>query len=237
MNPDRFDRSREADRFDKARRRLLDEIAADARDTAGWTGRAAFSAVTMAAIERVPRHAFVRPEDASAAYANRPQSIGCGQTISQPYIVALMTDLLDLEGGERVLEIGTGSGYQAAVLAETGAEVFSLETVERLAKPARARLDELGYDRVRTRVGDGYLGWPEEGPFDGILVTAAPERVPAALIDQLKPMGRMVVPIGRPHQHQMLTLVRKDLGGTVSADAVLPVAFVPMVAGRPRDLD
>ena len=210
---------------------MLQEIEADAADTANWTGRAAFSGSTMAAMAAVQRHRFVLPEHLVAAYVNRPQSIGDGQTISQPYIVALMTDLLDLGGDEKVLEIGTGSGYQAAVLAEVLAAgaVFTIETVEALANKAGSRLKDLGYENVTIRHGDGFLGWPEQPPFDSILVAAAPERIPEILVGQLRPGGRMVVPIGRAHETQMLCLVRKSKTGAVKIDKLLPVAFVPMV--------
>lgn len=210
---------------------MLREIEADAADTANWTGRAKFSEATMAAMAAVPRHRFVLLEHQPAAYVNRPQSIGYGQTISQPYIVALMTDMLELVGDEKVLEIGAGSGYQAAVLSEVlgSGSVFTIEIVKALADRARARLKELGYKNITTRHGDGFLGWPKEAPFDAILVTAAPERIPEALVEQLKPGGRMAVPIGRAHDRQTLCLVRKDKAGKVTVDAVLPVAFVPMV--------
>ncbi|MEP2544047.1 MAG: protein-L-isoaspartate(D-aspartate) O-methyltransferase, partial [Alphaproteobacteria bacterium] len=158
-----------------------------------------------------------------------------GQTISQPYIVALMTDLLDLDGTEKVLEIGTGSGYQAAVLAHAAARVFTIEVVAELGRAAAERLKALHYGNVFVRIGDGYQGWPEEAPFDAIIVTAAPERIPEALIAQLRPGGRMIVPIGRAHDRQTLTLVVKDLDGKVTVDSVLPVAFVPMVKGKQPD--
>lgn len=222
----------EDDPFAEKRRRLLDEIAQDARDTAFWTGREAFSDTTMAAMAAVPRHEFVQGGDEVVAYINRPQPIGHGQTISQPYIVALMTDLLDLDGTEKVLEIGTGSGYQAAVLAHAAARVFTVEVVEDLGRAAADRLAGLRYGNVFTRIGDGYRGWPEEAPFDAIMVTAAPERMPEELIRQLRPGGRMIVPIGRAHDRQTLTLVVKGMDGTVTADSVLPVAFVPMVKGK-----
>jgi len=223
------------ERLEKARQRLLREIAYDARDTASWTGRRVFSERVMTAMESVPRHEFVRPEDRVAAYVNRPQRIGHGQTISQPYIVALMTDLLDLEGDETILEIGAGCGYQAAVLATVaeGGHVYSIETVEALAEGARKRLDRLGYSNIDVRSGDGYGGWPEEAPFDAVIVTAAPERIPETLVEQMKPGGRMVIPIGRAHSRQMLILLRKDRRGRVSSDKVLPVAFVPLVPREP----
>ncbi len=220
----------------KARERLLAEIEANARETANWTGRPRFSDAVMAAMAHVPRHEFVRPDDVTVAYANRPQPIGHGQTISQPYIVALMSDLLDIEEGGRVLEIGTGSGYQTAVLAELGANVFSMEAVDALTGPARDRLQRLGYDTVRVITGDGFDGWPIEDPpvtpFDAIIVTAAPERTPEALVEQLAPGGRMVIPLGRVRETQFLTLVAKDEVGKVTEQGMLPVAFVPMVIPR-----
>jgi len=218
--------------LERSHHRLLREIERDALETQRWTGRARFSERTMAAMAKVPRHKFVRPEDEVVAYVNRPQTIGHGQTISQPYIVALMTDLLDLVGTERVLEIGTGSGYQAAVLAETADQVFTIEIVPELAQSATKRLAELGYDSVHVREGDGFKGWPEEAPFDAIMVTAAPERIPEALVKQLKPGGRMIIPIGRAHDRQTLTLVVKDERGQPTVEHVLPVAFVPMVKGK-----
>lgn len=215
--------------FAKARRRLMAEIEEEARDTHFWTGRARYSERVMAALGKVPRHEFVLPEDRPYAYVNRPRGIGHGQTISQPYIVALMTDLLDLEPAHRVLEIGTGCGYQAAVLAELAARVFTVETFEQLALTAAARLARLGYRNVEVRHGEGYEGWSEEAPFDAIIVTAAPTAVPPALLDQLAPGGRMVVPVGKAGDTQILTLCRKDAQGRVERDGLLPVSFVPMV--------
>ena len=222
-------RSMAEDRYEKARQRLLAEIELNARDTERWTGRRRFADRVMAAIRAVPRHAFMPDGYEVAAYVNRPQPIGHGQTISQPYIVALMTDLLDLEGTERVLEVGAGSGYQAAVLAETVARVYSLEVVPELAERARERLAGLGYANVEVKVGDGWAGWPEKAPFDAVMVTAAAAHMPDALVGQLKPGGRMVIPIGRPYASQMLKLVTKDAAGDVAVEDVLPVAFVPMV--------
>jgi len=225
----------EAERYAKARRRLVETIGEEARETRRWTGRAAFADTVLEAIGRVPRHEFVAEGDEVAAYVNRPRAIGHGQTISQPYIVALMTDMLDLQGDERVLEIGTGSGYQAAVLAELVAEVFTIEIVEALGLQARERFRQLGYDNIRVRIGDGYAGWPAEAPFDAVMVTAAPERIPEALVEQLKPGGRMILPIGRAHDRQTLTLIVKDRQGRTRITDVLPVAFVPMVHGKERN--
>ncbi len=221
--------------FTDAHRRLMEEIAREARDTRLWTGREAFSERVMAAVARVPRHEFVLPEDRPYAYVNRPRGIGHGQTISQPYMVAAMTDLLDLSGTDRVLEIGTGCGYQAAVLAEVAGRVFSVEVVAELAAGARERLARLGYDTVEVRHGDGYAGWFDRSPFDAVMVTAAPESIPEALIDQLKPGGRMVIPIGRVHESQTLFLGEKQADGTLMTKRVLPVAFVPMVPLRKRN--
>ena len=189
----------------------------------------------MTAMAVVPRHNFVLSGDEAVAYVNRPQAIGHGQTISQPYIVALMTDFLDLTGSEKVLEIGSGSGYQAAVLAQVADQVFTIEIVKELAQSAAQLLDRLGCERDHVRRGDGFLGWLEEAPFDAIMVTAAPERIPQALVDQLKPGGRMIIPIGRAHDRQILTLAVKDASGQTSTDNVLPVTFVPMVREKKRN--
>jgi protein-L-isoaspartate(D-aspartate) O-methyltransferase len=216
----------------KEHRRLLAEIAAEARDTKTWTGRESFSAAVMEAMARVPRHEFVRDGDGVAAYVNRPLPIGHGQTISQPYIVAVMTDLLDLGPADRVLEIGTGSGYQAAVLAEVAGRVYSVEVIEELAGAARARLGRLGYDTVEVLNGDGNRGWPEKAPFDAVMVTAAPRAIPDALVEQLKVGGRMVIPIGRVHWTQTLYLGVKGDDGKLKTQKTLPVAFVPLVRKR-----
>ncbi len=181
------------------------------------------------ALGRVPRQRFVPPLLRHLAYANNPLPIGHEQTISQPYIVALMSELLQVEASDRVLEIGTGSGYQAAVLAELGAEVFSIEIIPELAASAGDLLGQLGYDRVHVRHGDGYLGWPDEAPFDQVIVTAAPEEVPAALVEQLAAGGRMVLPVGPQATVQQLVLLRKDDQGAVHEDRIVAVRFVPMV--------
>ncbi|MBD3662034.1 MAG: protein-L-isoaspartate(D-aspartate) O-methyltransferase [Arenibacter algicola] len=213
---------------------LADEIQAEARDTTSWTGRTAFDERVMAAIRTVPRHAFI-PEAVplAVAYANRPQPIGHGQTISQPYIVALMTDLLDLGDDARVLEVGAGCGYQSAVLAEIAAEVYAVERLEPLAEGARATLKRLGYDNVHLTCADGTEGWAEHAPYDGILVTACFDGpVPRALTDQLRPGGRIVIPLGPRWGPQMLHLGFKDAEGRFHHQPVLAVAFVPLVTGR-----
>jgi protein-L-isoaspartate(D-aspartate) O-methyltransferase len=212
-----------------AREALIKEIVADTRETAAFTGRAQLSPQTYAALRAVPRHAFVDPRDEHLAYLNRPLGIGHAQTISQPFIVALMTDLLDLTDRDRVLEIGTGSGYQAAVLAQLCDHVFSIEVIPELAAAAMARLHRLGIYNVSVRTGDGFRGWPEEAPFDAIIVTAAPSALPPALAEQLKVGGRIVIPVGPPGGTQILYRGVKDANGEVQLAANLPVAFVPMV--------
>ena len=180
----------------------------------------------LAAMRKVPRHLFVPENLIPEAYDDTPLPIGYGQTISQPYIVALMTELLQLRGDEKVLEVGTGSGYQAAVLAELAREVYTIEIVEPLARQAAERLRELGYTNVHVRHGDGYDGWPEKAPFDGIIVTAAPEEIPKPLLDQLKPGGRLVIPVGAWSQD--LLVVTKSADGKITRRVVIPVRFVPM---------
>ena len=218
--------------FAEARRRLMEEIEAEARETQGWTGRATYSDRVMAAMAKVPRHEFVPSPDLSMAYINRPLAIGHGQTISQPYIVAVMTDLLDLQPDDRVLEIGTGCGYQAAVLAEIAKRVYSVEIVKELAEKTQRRLRQLGYENIETRIGNGYEGWPEAAPFDAVMITSAPPRIPEAIVDQLKPGGRMVVPVGSRNETQMLYRCIKREDGTLDKERKLPVAFVPMVDKR-----
>ena len=181
------------------------------------------------ALSTVPRHLFVEEALRDQAYGDYPLPIGAGQTISQPYMVALMTDLLELTGDSVVLEIGTGTGYQAAILSQLARQVYTIERIPELARAAQQKLGEMGYDNVETRCSDGYLGWPEKGPFDGIVVTAAAPEVPPALLEQLKPGGRMVIPIGLPYSHQELMLVTRDQQGKTEIRDILAVAFVPMV--------
>lgn len=215
-----------------ARRRLLREIESDMRRTESYTGRARLAPCVAAAMGRVERHRFVPAEVAAYAYENRPLPIGHGQTISQPFIVALMTELLDPQPEHVVLEVGTGSGYQAAVLAECVRKVYTIEIVAALGERARATLEALGYRNVEVRIGDGYLGWPEAAPFDGIVVTAAPEHVPQPLLDQLKPGGRMVIPVGAQAGGQDLLLITKEADGRTITRRKLPVRFVPLTRER-----
>lgn len=214
--------------FDAARRQMMQEVVAGAADSASYSGRAALSPGVIAAMGKVERHRFVPDELSSSAYLNRPLPIGYGQTISQPFIVAMMTDLMKVKAGDKVLEIGTGSGYQAAVLAEMGGSVYSIEIIEPLGKQAVWRLKSAGYQNVKTRVGDGYYGWPEAAPFDAIIVTAAASHVPPPLIKQLKAGGRMVIPLGSPFMTQYLMLVEKQQDGSVTTSQILPVRFVPL---------
>ncbi|MFA5531513.1 MAG: protein-L-isoaspartate(D-aspartate) O-methyltransferase [Thiohalomonadaceae bacterium] len=205
------------------------DIEDEVRLAAGYTGRKALDARVLAAMAEVPRERFVPAHLRHAAYDNAPLPIGEGQTISQPFMVALMTDLLQLEPDAVVLEIGTGSGYQAALLSRLVRQVYSIERVPQLAADAVTRLAELGYDNVEVRQGDGYAGWPEHAPYDGIIVTAAAQHVPPPLKEQLKPGGRLVIPVGEPYFGQELLLLTKDATGNISTRHVLPVAFVPLV--------
>jgi protein-L-isoaspartate(D-aspartate) O-methyltransferase len=210
------------------RQQMVAEIEAMARATGRATGRSEFAAGVLRALASVQRHRFVPGHLASQAYANRPLPIGEGQTISQPYIVALSTELLDPRPHHVVLEVGTGSGYQAAVLAELVAQVHSIEIVEPLGRAAARLLAELGYRNVEVRIGDGYQGWPEHAPFDGIVVTAAAPHVPEPLVQQLRPGGRMVIPVGASGGDQELLLIEKAADGAVSRRVVIPVRFVPL---------
>jgi protein-L-isoaspartate(D-aspartate) O-methyltransferase len=216
------------DVFDAARRRMLDEIAQMTRETRVETGRAALSERVMAAMAKVPRQRFVSEGDERRAYENRPLAIGSGQTISQPFIVALMTDLMEIRPGDRVLEIGTGSGYQAAILAELAATVYTIEIVEALGQLAARRFSAYGYRNVVAKIDDGYKGWFEYAPFDSIMVTAAAREVPQPLVEQLKPGGRLVIPVGTQSGTQTLYVVEKRADGTATRRAVLGVRFVPL---------
>ena len=217
-----------SDEFEEDRRYMVEEIEQDVRDTSYYINKKELDPRVMSAMGRVERHKFVPKSEESWAYDNRPLPIGHGQTISQPYIVALMTDLLKIEPGDRVLEVGTGSGYQAAVLAELAAKVFTVEIIEPLGKAAAGRLAELKYDNVETKTGDGYYGWPEEAPFDAIVVTAAASHIPPPLLRQLKPGGILVIPVGSRFMVQQLVLVEKDETGEMRTRQMLPVRFVPL---------
>ena len=222
----------EAQDFAAQRARLVAEIEATYADTRTLTGLAAMSPRVRAAMAKVERHRLVGSAHRSDAYRNHPLPIGQGQTISQPYIVALSTDLIAPEPHMTVLEVGTGSGYQAAVLAEVVKQVYSIELLAPLGREAASRLKEMGYANVEVRIGDGYQGWPERAPFDAIVVTAAAPSVPPALLAQLKPGGRMVIPVGATGDVQRLLLVTKDAAGVVAQREVLPVRFVPLVPGK-----
>jgi protein-L-isoaspartate(D-aspartate) O-methyltransferase len=210
------------------RQAMLDAVKASVRESADYTGRSELSPKVLDAMGAVAREEFVLPEYRHLAYINRPLPIDAGQTISQPLIVALMTELLDPDPDDVMLEVGTGSGYQAAVLSHLVRQVYSIEIVEELAATAAAVLQRLDYDNVTVRAGDGYAGWPEHAPFDGIIVTAAAAHIPQPLLDQLKPGGKLVIPRGEQRGYQELLVVTVDASGTVSEKAVLPVAFVPL---------
>ncbi len=220
------------DRYARQRQAMVDEIAADARRLVRHIDKDSVSDRVMQVMATVPRHRFVPQEQYHAAYENRPLPIGFGQTISQPYIVALMTDLLLPRPDHRVLEIGTGSGYQAAVLAGLVDQVYSIEIIDPLGQRATQTLKDLGYANVTTRIADGYDGWPEQAPFDSIIVTAAISHIPPPLIRQLKKGGTMVIPVGTRFQTQQLTLVRKDLDGKITTRQIIPVIFVPFTGGH-----
>jgi protein-L-isoaspartate(D-aspartate) O-methyltransferase len=217
-----------AEQYREQRAALMREIETDVRDTSAYLDKGKLEARVFEAMGKVPREEFVPDDQRRYAYENRPLPIGYGQTISQPYIVAIMTDLLDPQPGDRVLEIGTGSGYQAAVLAGLVKQVYSIEIISALAERARSVLDRLGYRNVTTRVGDGYYGWEEQAPFDGILVTAAADHVPPPLIAQLKRGGRMLIPVGSRFMTQQLVLVEKGQDDSVTTRLLLPVRFVPL---------
>lgn len=216
-----------------ARTLMVREVERSAANLSGNLGRSAISARVLAALRDVPRHLFVPPEHLSEAYLNRPVPIGYGQTISQPFIVALMTDILDLRPDDRVLEVGTGSGYQTAVLARLADTVFTIELCAPLAERANRAFERLGLANVRPRSGDGYQGWPEEAPFDAILVAAAPPEVPDELIRQLAPGGRLVVPVGS--EAQQLILVEKRSDQSIVLREIIPVCFVPLTRQCPTE--
>jgi protein-L-isoaspartate(D-aspartate) O-methyltransferase len=216
------------------REALVAEIEAQVVETQLELGTGRLNAAVRAALLAVPRHTFVPPAFRAEAYGNHPLPIGGGQTISQPYIVAIMSQLLDVQPGDKVYELGTGSGYQAAVLAEMGVDVYTVEIVPELAERARKTLRELGYGKVQVRAGDGYLGWPEAAPFDGIIVTAAGREVPEPLVGQLAEGGRLVMPVGPPGWTQELIVLTKRADGTLIRRSVLPVRFVPITGKHAR---
>jgi protein-L-isoaspartate(D-aspartate) O-methyltransferase len=213
-------------------RRLLHSVASDdARETMvreQIAARGIRDPRVIEALREVPRHAFIPEPERSRAYDDGPVPIGQGQTISQPYIVALMTELLRPQPGDRVLEVGTGSGYQAAVLARLVSHVYTIELEESLASTAAALLRELKYENITVRTGDGYAGWPEHAPFDIVVVTAAPEQIPQPLIEQLQPGGRLIVPVGPRFNVQQLQLIEKDAAGAIRTRDIAPVMFVPL---------
>lgn len=224
--------SADAQDFALQRSRMVAEVEAMYTDTQRETGLKGMSPAVRAAVGKVERHRLVPSEQQGAAYANRPLPIGNGQTISQPYIVALSADLLAPGPDHVVLEVGTGSGYQAAVLAEIVKRVHTIEIIESLGRTAESRLQELGYRNVEVRIGDGYAGWPERAPYDGIVVTAAAPVIPTSLIEQLKPGARMVIPVGADGFIQHLKLVTKRADGGYDEREIIPVRFVPLVPGK-----
>ncbi|MCP3869598.1 MAG: protein-L-isoaspartate(D-aspartate) O-methyltransferase [Gammaproteobacteria bacterium] len=210
---------------------MIEEIEADVRATAIYIDKKSLNEKVMQVMGRVPRHEFVPERKRSHAYENRPLAIGYGQTISQPYIVALMTDLLHPAADHRVLEIGTGSGYQAAILAKLTGQVYSIEIIEELAGRASETFQRLGYTNIESKLADGYYGWESAAPFDAIIVTAAAGHVPPPLVKQLKPGGRMVIPIGGRFQVQQLMLIKKA-DDEIRVRQILPVRFVPLTGGH-----
>jgi len=214
--------------FMKKRQHMVRLIEQDVHETSQYLDTQALDTKVLQAISKVPRHKFVAPETIEQAYHNNPLPIGYGQTISQPYIVAIMTDLLKLSEHDTVLEIGTGSGYQAAILSELVKQVYSIEIIEPLGEQAKLRFKELDYTNISCKIGDGYYGWQEHAPFDAIIVTAAAGHVPHALIEQLKPGGRMMIPVGGNFMTQQLLLITKSLDGELQTRQILPVRFVPL---------
>ncbi|HEX9767779.1 MAG TPA: protein-L-isoaspartate(D-aspartate) O-methyltransferase [Kiloniellales bacterium] len=217
--------------FETMREEMVEVIAAYALLSSDRTQKERFDTRVMEAMARVPRHAYVPNELQDVAYANIPLPIGHGKTISQPFIVALMTDLLDLQEDDRVLEIGTGLGYQAAILAELAYQVYTVEIIEELGMEAAERLGNAGYGNIQVKIGDGGQGWPENGPYDKVIVTAAPELIPAPLIEQLRPGGRLVIPAGLEDQQQLM-LVEKDLSGRMHSTEIIPVVFSRLITAH-----
>jgi protein-L-isoaspartate(D-aspartate) O-methyltransferase len=225
-------RTAAGDDTQRARDGMVEDVLAMWRLTQREVGGSAPDRKVIDVLAKVPRHEFVPHDARSKAYANRPLPIGLGQTISQPYIVALMTDLVDVGEQSRVFEIGTGSGYQAAVLAEIAGEVYTMEIIEPLAESAAKRLERLGYENVRVRHGDGYYGWKEHAPFDAIVVTAAVSHVPPPLVEQLAVGGKMVIPVGSGFAVQQLVLVEKHAADRIVVKQMLPVRFVPLTGSH-----
>ena len=215
-------------KYQERRARLVKEIQTNVRDTESYIGKSSLNPLVMEVMGNLPRHEFVPVSQKPFAYFNRPLPIGHGQTISQPYIVALMTDLLDVGPNDKVFELGTGSGYQAAILSELVKEVYTVEIVPELGRSAKKRFQQLGYQNIKSMVGDGYYGWEENAPYDAIIVTAASNQIPPPLLEQLKPGGNMVIPIGAPFTVQQLVLVKKDKQGKIHTRQMLPVSFVPI---------
>ncbi len=215
------------DTYQQMRQRLVLEVAGDVAQTSGYIGKDTLDERVMRVLGTVARHQFVPPELQYLAYENRPLPIGHGQTISQPYIVALMTDLLEPGPDDVVLEIGTGSGYQAAILSRLVKQVYSIEIIPELATSATERLHQLGFDNVEVKNADGYYGWPEHAPFDAIIVTAASSHIPPPLVQQLKPGGVLMIPVGPAFQVQQLSMVRKNAEGEITIRQLMPVSFVP----------
>lgn len=211
-----------------ARQAMIGEIETDVRHTSEYLQRPHLNPGVLRVMGETPRHLFVPIDRRDQAYENRPLPIGHGQTISQPYIVAIMTDLIDPQSKDRALEIGTGSGYQAAVLSQLVSQVYSMEIVEPLGEQAKTRLQRLGYDNVQVKIADGYFGWESAAPFDIIIVTAAASHIPPPLVKQLKPGGRMIIPVGSRFMTQQLLLITKDEQEQLNVRQILPVRFVPL---------
>jgi len=220
--------------YAEARQALVSTIETHVRETSSYLGKSSLSPLVIQAIKQVPRHEFVPEWLRNRAYEDRPLPIGHDQTISQPYIVAIMTDLLALEADCKVLDIGTGSGYQAAILAEICDSVYTIEIVEALGLEARARLERLGYENITVRIGDGFHGWPAQQPFDAIIVAAVAPELPPPLLEQLKPGGRMIIPLHRGIRGQQLVLVEKHIDETTTSEEILPVVFVPLTGDHDK---
>ena len=214
--------------YDNQKEKLIKIIKQEVKYDSSYLGKKSLNKAVLDAMNTVPRHKFVPFYNRLNAYANRPLPIGHGQTISQPYIVAIMTDLLDLKPSYKILEIGTGSGYQAAIAAQIVKEVYTIEVIEPLGIKAKNLFQQLGYKNIKTRVADGYYGWEEHGPYDAIIVTAAAGHIPPSLLKQLKPGGKMIIPVGSIIFVQQLILIKKDQKGNLTTRQIMPVRFVPL---------